>query len=65
MDKIRIEILPDGSLRVLTEGVSAANHVSADDLLSTLTALMGGKRETEERIAHGHHHTDADQHHHH
>ena len=43
MDKIDIEVLPDGTLKVTTEGVSTANHRSADDLLKLLDQLMGGE----------------------
>ncbi len=65
MDRIRIRIKEDGELLVVTEGVSAENHVSADCLLSTLAALAGGSRSTEEREHHGHTHAESESHVHH
>lgn len=48
-DVLEITIENDGTIKVLTEGVSAANHMSADDLLSELEADLGGGRITEKR----------------
>ena len=42
-DIINIEILDDGTLKIKTEGVSDANHISADSLLSQMETLLGGQ----------------------
>ncbi len=42
MDSISIEILDDGTIKVTTEGIQDANHISADTLLSQMETLLGG-----------------------
>jgi hypothetical protein len=42
MDKINIEILEDGQLKITTDSISAVNHCSADELLKMINDLMGG-----------------------
>ena len=39
---IEIEILPDGSVKIFTPGISAANHRAADDLIDGLLEALGG-----------------------
>ena len=41
-DIINIEILEDGTLKIKTEGISDANHISADSLLTQMETLLGG-----------------------
>ena len=45
MDQITFEILEDGTLSVKTSDISAANHMSADQLLKDMVNMMGGKVE--------------------
>lgn len=60
MDAIRIEILPDGSLKVTTDEVSEANHYSAEELLRAVQTRAGGETTVEQRDPHEHGH----EHHH-
>ena len=60
-DTLEIEILPDGSLKILTEDVSSANHRNAEDLLSFMAKLSGGERKREKR-KHEHGHTHNNEH---
>ena len=46
MDKMKITILEDGEIKIETEGVSQANHCSADELLKMIEKLAGGERQT-------------------
>lgn len=48
-DILDITIEEDGTIKVVTEGVSQANHTSADDLLSMLEDELGTKRITTKR----------------
>lgn len=48
-DTIEIEIMDDGSFKILTSQISMANHRDADELLDYLTQLAGGKRSTKSR----------------
>ncbi|MFH1547121.1 MAG: hypothetical protein ABIC57_01390 [bacterium] len=41
-DTINIEIMDDGQLKIKTEGISDAAHISADSLLSQMETLLGG-----------------------
>jgi hypothetical protein len=63
-------ILDDGTVKVEVDGISGANHVSADRLVSIFAELMGGELKVEKRRdahalahrhehAHGHTHTKA------
>jgi len=54
-DKIKIEILEDGTISVKTEGVSGVNHHSADEFLTMMKKLAGGECNTE-KTRHGHAH---------
>ena len=62
-DKLEIEILDDGSLRVTTGSVSGANHMLAEKLLGWLEDQLGGEQERKKRVvgdhthAHTHHKT--------
>jgi len=57
-DIIDIEILPDGSIKVTTDKISAGNHRNADELVKLMASLMGGEVTTEEatkKRSHTHH----------
>jgi hypothetical protein len=41
-DTLKITILDDGSVKVETDRISPANHLSADALVTLLGQLMGG-----------------------
>jgi len=43
MDSITIEILPDGSIKTETDGISGANHSNAITLFREMAKLAGGK----------------------
>jgi len=57
MDKLNVTILDDGSVKVETDAVSAANHRNAEQFLLELARACGGK--TERRQRQGHTHTQA------
>ena len=44
-DKFTVEVLADGSLKIETDKVSAANHINAEKFLSELFRVMGGDAE--------------------
>ena len=58
-DSMDIEILPDGSLKVSIDPVSAANHGSAEKMLLAMLKGLGGEMKTTHRHggrAHTHKH---------
>jgi hypothetical protein len=54
-DVLDLEILPDGTIRVTTPKISAANHKSADEFLALLAKECGGPV-TRTKRAYGHVH---------
>ena len=60
-DKIEIEILEDGQIKVVTDQISPANHLNADEFLAYISELAGGQ-ETREKRKHGHTHVRQQQH---
>lgn len=58
-NQIKIQIEPDGTLKVETGDMGGVNHQSADQLLQELARLMGGAV-VSGKVETGHHH-----HHHH
>lgn len=62
-DKMKMEILEDGTITVETDGVSGKNHKSADEFLKMLEDLTGGGRETKKRKK-NHKHKHGVPHHH-
>lgn len=42
-DRLVIEILDDGSVKVETDEISGANHMSADQVLDFLARKLGGE----------------------
>jgi hypothetical protein len=61
VDKMEIEIMPDGMIKVSTDAVSAANHMSAEQFLREVARLTGG---TTTRTRRGHSHGHAHDHSH-
>jgi hypothetical protein len=64
MDELRIEILPDGTIKVETDEVSQANHASAEAFLRLINQMCGGEQ-SRKRKAHAHVHGHAKHHHKH
>lgn len=63
-DSIQVEILEDGTIKVTTDPISPANHVSAEELMAAIAALCGGEVARVKRgdaHAHTHHHHHEDQ----
>lgn len=61
-DIMRVEILPDGTIKTTTDPISGANHQTAENFLKTVTTLTGGdvtrqKRGNTHHHHHGHTHT--------
>ena len=46
MDKMTVEILDDGQVKIQTSDISQKNHMSADELLEMVEDMVGGVRET-------------------
>jgi hypothetical protein len=59
IDTLTIEILGDGTIKTTSDTVSAANHESAEQFLSGIARLAGGKttREARKDVKHSHVHT--------
>ena len=56
-DIIEIEVLEDGTIKVTTDQISPANHMSADQFLKQIEQLAGGEiTKQKNRKAHGHVH---------
>ncbi len=56
-DDLEFEILEDGTIKVSTDKISEANHVSADKLLRLVAQLAGGEvKKTKRRHGHSHNH---------
>jgi hypothetical protein len=49
-DRFNIEILEDGSYKITTDGVSMANHVSAEAFIRLANIIMGGESKRTRRI---------------
>jgi hypothetical protein len=57
IDAITITILEDGTIRMETDEVGQANHLSAEKFLETVSRLAGGETETVRKPqAHSHSH---------
>lgn len=69
IDKIKITILKDGTIKTVTDPVSAANHDNAESFLKSMARLAGGatkrERRTDKKHAHVHTHEDGTTHEHH
>ncbi len=55
-DTLKIEILDDGTIKVTSDVVSAANHASADKFVTFLARLAGGATTITKRSKHTHSH---------
>lgn len=65
-DAIEIEVLPDGTIKIMTDKISQANHVSAEKFLEEVARLTDGATARERRsVGHVHAHDHAHDHHHH
>tara|TARA_R110000751_G_scaffold1656_3_gene6058 strand:- start:1629 stop:1832 length:204 start_codon:yes stop_codon:yes gene_type:complete len=65
-DKMTVQILADGTMKVTTDAVSMANHLSAEKFLKFASDLLGGKVKNERRKGlKAHTHSHGDDHHHH
>jgi len=59
-DSITVEILEDGTIKVITDPISAANHSNAEQFLQFMARLAGGdttRSRRKDRAVHTHHHT--------
>ena len=68
IDKMKIQILADGTIRVTTDPISPANHMNAEQLLTNIARLAGGETTRERRPdaqQHTHTHEHGGHHHHH
>lgn len=50
-DSMTIEILPDGTLKITTDKISAPNHANAEQFLRDTAKLMGGPVTQRKRTA--------------
>lgn len=64
-DSIRIKIETDGTIKLITDEISLANHATAEDVIQQIITLSGGSLQSSRRSTHTHHHHQADQHLHH
>ena len=49
MEEIRITILADGLVKIETDKVSGANHISADRLVRGIEQDLGGETQVEKK----------------
>lgn len=54
-DGIKVTILEDGTIRLETDAISPAQHLSAEQLVSTISRLSGGEVTITKKRAHGAH----------
>lgn len=67
-DTMRGTILADGTIKLVTDAISAANHDNADQFVAAIARLAGGETTVEARddVRHDHeHHHHEEGHHHH
>ena len=64
-DSIRIKIETDGTIKLITDEISLANHATAEDVIHQIITLSGGSLQTSRRSTHNHNHHQADEHLHH
>lgn len=59
-DRMTITILPDGTIKTIVDGISGANHASADAFVGEVDRLAGGdvvvNKRGDQVHEHGHHH---------
>ncbi len=56
MDGIKITILQDGTIKVETDPIYQANHLSAEQLLDAISRLSGGEVTKTKKQSHAHMH---------
>ena len=64
-DSIRITIETDGTIKLVTDEISLANHATAEDVIQQILTLSGGALQRNQRSTHTHHHHHSDEHLHH
>jgi len=69
IDKMKITILKDGTIKTVTDPVSPANHDNAENFLKDMARLAGGdtvrERRKDKKHVHTHTHEDGTTHEHH
>jgi hypothetical protein len=68
-DELNIEILTNGDVKVTTDKISPANHMTAEGLIAFLSKLLGGESKRTRRNdvhhhGHEHHHEGEEEHEH-
>ena len=53
-DSIKVEILADGTIKVETDPISPANHLSAEQLVDAISRLTGGEVTKTKKHSHVH-----------
>jgi hypothetical protein len=61
MDKVKITILEDGTIKTETDAVSMPNHSNAEKFLLEIGRLAGGDIERKAKTGHAQHSHDAGQ----
>ena len=57
MDKMKIEILDNGNIKVYTDKISGPNHMNAESFFRFLTEQMGGSQtRVRKNASHSHTH---------
>ena len=56
LDKMKIKILRDGTIKITTDPISGPNHLSAEEFVRKIGELAGGDTTFEKRHDHGHDH---------
>ena len=64
-DSIRITIETDGTIKLVTDEISLANHATAEDVIQQILTLSGVELQRTQRSTHTHHHHHTDEHLHH
>ena len=65
MDKIKVTILSDGTLKIETDRVSGPNHANAEALLREIIIGMGGNVDQKRKTIGHHHHEEGQKSHDH
>lgn len=59
-NEFSVEVLPNGTAKILTGPFSGANHASANALMNAIEQALGGDTTRERRAAHQHHEHEHD-----
>lgn len=60
-DEFKVTVLSDGSVKVETNEIGDANHLSADGFIRWMAEQLGGET-TSEPLTHGHIHKETTEH---